>query len=149
MTKDYNQYHHRCCRCVVSVSASDGPIIDQSFDPSPIMIIWPIDVPISDQILKYDLNIVHEISLDELDACEILTTPPTPTISGLTVNPAIFFRGASIRIMSTNNDFITWFQQQQHLEYITSNKSIDISNIDFNENPTQASSLTFNFVEEQ
>ena len=98
MTMDYRMHHHRCCRYVTSVSISDGT----SFDPSSFLIICPIDVPSFDPIhgpSNYpslsrgsilhpnDLNVVWDISLDELNAREILTTSLIPTISALTINP--------------------------------------------------------------
>ena len=98
MTMDYHIHHHRRCRCVTSVNISDDP----SFDPSPFLIICPINVPSFDPIHGLSnypslsrgsslhpnyLNVVHEISLDELDVCEILTTRPIPIISALTIDP--------------------------------------------------------------
>ena len=114
-------HRHRRCRCVTSVSISDGP----SFDPSPFLIICPIDIPSFDPIHSpsigrgssphpNSLNVIHVKSLDELDAREILTTSPIPTVSALTINL---------------------------------DKKIDLLNINFNESRNQASSLTSNYVE--
>ena len=127
MTNDYDQYHHRCYRWVTNINISDGP----SFDSSPFMIHCPINVPSFDPIhypSNYPsisrgsslcpnyLNVVHKISLDELDARGILTTSPIPTVSILTIDH---------------------------------DKTIELLDINLNKSPTQASSLTSNFVEEQ
>ena len=127
MTNDYNHYHHRRYRWVTNVNISDGP----SFDLSPFMINFPINVPSFDPIhypSNYPsisrgsslcpnyLNVVHKISLDELDARGILTTSPIPTVSIMTIDP---------------------------------DKTIELLNINFNKSPTQALSLTSNFFEEQ
>ena len=47
---NYNLHHHLCCRNVISVSKSNGPVIDPSFDPITFLIICLIDVPIFDPI---------------------------------------------------------------------------------------------------
>ena len=89
---------------------NNNPSRDPSLHPNDLNVVCN---PSRDPSLHpNDLNLVCEISLNELDAYEILTTYPIPTVSALNFNPVdqlINAVNAFSHITPSNNDFNTWF----------------------------------------